>query len=586
MALKEKSDHSLGKYHYFLTRLNNNPDSAYYHKKTLEKSIRHFNKAGKTTLMPILYTDLGIYYIILGQTDSAIISFTKALKYNPGDETRKTIYLPLIETFEQTHQYDSILVYGKKQQELCTRLKDTVSLAYNHIVLAKAYQKTNNYKSSLENYKIGIGLYDSAGHPDNASIYCRVASLMCIEYKQIDPAFSFAHSGVKYAQKARNRDLEGYSYMILGQLYSLQKRNNESIDAYKNASNCFSDVGNQWAYHSALTVLTQLYNKTNQQDSAWHYMQKAEEMGNPELLLDSSSSPFYYDEIKQMVDQTVSLGRKEKLEVLAQQKLKQEADALKQKINLIIVISVLLIAVLLLLYNRQRQKTKSERMAHYAKEKENELAVLQKDTEIRLTRKYIDGLENERKRIAKELHDGICNDLLALEMELKSEHTGNELNDSLKILSDARINIRNVSHELMPPAFKYTNLHEMLEDYSNHVDRPLSMNISFAAEGDIPWDNIPQNISYEIYRIAQEVINNSVKHSKATLIDISLKVFKNHLILNIQDNGNGFDISKKSKGIGLHTISERIKSISGEIKTDTGASGTNTIISVDIVNNG
>ena len=86
---------------------------------------------------------------------------------------------------------------------------------------------------------------------------------------------------------------------------------------------------------------------------------------------------------------------------------------------------------------------------------------------FRLARQYIDGLESERKRLAKELHDGVCNDLLGIQYCMQmSDAVGDEAQQKLfPMLEQARTDIRFISHELMPPALQYTNLNIMLEDY-------------------------------------------------------------------------------------------------------------------------
>lgn len=96
---------------------------------------------------------------------------------------------------------------------------------------------------------------------------------------------------------------------------------------------------------------------------------------------------------------------------------------------------------------------------------------MQKDTEQRLTRKYIDGLESERERMASELHDDVCNSMLALELEFRDmpSDISKELKPHLEVLSGLRERLRTLSHELMPPVFQYATIDEMLADYIFHL---------------------------------------------------------------------------------------------------------------------
>ena len=131
------------------------------------------------------------------------------------------------------------------------------------------------------------------------------------------------------------------------------------------------------------------------------------------------------------------------------------------------VISLLGILLLGSLYARQRQRARIAVLANAANEKEREFLELQKETEQRLTRKYIDGLESERERMATELHDDVCNSLLALEMNIRtiSGEESSDLSEQLGLLSNTRERLRTLSHELLPPAFQYATLDEMLGDY-------------------------------------------------------------------------------------------------------------------------
>ena len=97
-------------------------------------------------------------------------------------------------------------------------------------------------------------------------------------------------------------------------------------------------------------------------------------------------------------------------------------------------------------------------------QKEIEFAKLRADIGQQLTRQYIDGLENERQRMSRELHDGVCNDLLAIEMNISS---GKSVESTLNLIGACREAVRRISHELMPPEFAYANIDEVVRFYVN-----------------------------------------------------------------------------------------------------------------------
>jgi len=168
-------------------------------------------------------------------------------------------------------------------------------------------------------------------------------------------------------------------------------------------------------------------------------------------------------------------------------------------------------------------------------------------------------------------------------MNLKTEaENKNQLEESLKILADTRVTVRNISHDLMPPVFQYESINEMLSDYTAHIDKPDKMEIMYSAANNIPWTEVPQAVSYEIYRVVQELLSNGIKHSEASKVEVMLILKDNLLQAKVSDNGIGFDKNRNYKGIGLHTMAERIKSIGGELNIIAGDEGTRVSASVKI----
>ena len=229
--------------------------------------------------------------------------------------------------------------------------------------------------------------------------------------------------------------------------------------------------------------------------------------------------------------------------------------------------------LLVLLYVRQRQKVRIIKLAQAASEKERQFLALQKETEQRLTRKYIDGLESERERIAEDLHDDVCNNLLAFEMSMRSlfeESNASMIDEQLDRLKEVREHLRNISHELMPPVFQYATIDEMLADYILHIALPgQEARIEYHSTGGVDWKQVPQEIGFEYYRIVQETVGNAIRHAEATCICVDLSLEGKRLSLLVTDDGKGFAPDRKSRGVGLRTIQQRAEIIGGKIKLDT-----------------
>lgn len=251
--------------------------------------------------------------------------------------------------------------------------------------------------------------------------------------------------------------------------------------------------------------------------------------------------------------------------------MKQQETRSRSVMIFITLAAVVILLIIALLYTRL-QRLKKEReatlLAQRIEQKDNEFAQLQQQTEKRLTRKYIEGLETERERLAKELHDDVCNSIWALEMKVESlkDTMGETATNEIKTLSSIRNRVRSISHELMPPVFQYATIDEMLDDFIDHLQLPALTKASYSSTKDYDWNRVSPEVGFELYRVAQEAISNTLKYADATEIRVNLSVDDKTIVMAIEDNGKGFDIDNHKAGIGLHTIKQRINSINGKVE--------------------
>ena len=186
-----------------------------------------------------------------------------------------------------------------------------------------------------------------------------------------------------------------------------------------------------------------------------------------------------------------------------------------------------------------------------------------RQVEHQLEERYIEGQEDERNRLAKELHDGISNQLLAVEMKLNEEGLTPQ---TMQLLSESREQVRRVSHELIPPEFEHVTLSEVIRNYANSLNGLHQCEVSYMqTPQDIDWTGIPVEKALEIYRIIQEAVSNALKHANATSVSIGLHLDADNLRVLISNNGTQKVNNEKSVGIGKHTISQRASSIKGKI---------------------
>ena len=188
--------------------------------------------------------------------------------------------------------------------------------------------------------------------------------------------------------------------------------------------------------------------------------------------------------------------------------------------------------------------------------------------EQQMTERYREGQEIERSRLAKELHDGVSNQLLAIEMKLREDGLTPQ---TMQLISESREQVRRVSHELIPPEFEHATLDEVVRAYAANLDGTRHCAVSYTSKAqDADWASIPQATALEVYRIIQEVTGNALKHADATSISIGMILNTQALTITINDNGSQSANQSKetdTQGIGLRTMAERTASIGGEMET-------------------
>lgn len=187
----------------------------------------------------------------------------------------------------------------------------------------------------------------------------------------------------------------------------------------------------------------------------------------------------------------------------------------------------------------------------------------EQEAEMKMKAQYIKGLEQERNRLAKELHDGVSNQLLAVEMKLNEEGTKEQ---AIQMLNESREQVRRVSHELMPPEFSYATLDEVISHYVLELDEANHCDISCHLNPPDPdWSAIPPQEALEIYRIVQEAVGNALKHSGATTIAVGMHKTGQETAITISDNGTSEEKTTTS-GIGMRTMKQRAQLIGATLE--------------------
>jgi signal transduction histidine kinase len=224
--------------------------------------------------------------------------------------------------------------------------------------------------------------------------------------------------------------------------------------------------------------------------------------------------------------------------------------------------------------------------------KDLELAELRASRQKEATLASFRGQENERQRISKDLHDDIGASLSAVVWSVnalrvrhnKDKKLSNELTEIKDNLGHIIEDIRNISHDLMPYSLQNHGLTFAIEQLVEKVNQSPAMEIVYESSGNSI--EIPEEERKLIYRCVQEIINNALKHSGANRIEVQLTWMTDKLIIDIRDNGKGFDYANKKNdpksGIGLKNIENRLYVADAKFEVESQGNGTTFSISLPL----
>jgi len=203
------------------------------------------------------------------------------------------------------------------------------------------------------------------------------------------------------------------------------------------------------------------------------------------------------------------------------------------------------------------------------------------------TRAIITAEENERKRIATELHDGIGQLFSAVKLNLSNLFTKVPLENSqvqnladktIALVDESCIELRSISHNMMPNVLLKKGLTAALRDFIEKIDAE-QLRVQLDAVG--LKEGIDQNTETVLYRVIQELVNNVIKHSQANQLFIQIDLSENEIRIHIEDNGIGFVVedAKNKGGLGLANVMTRIEFLKGSVEWDSSP-GRGSLVSV------
>ncbi|MBF8456314.1 sensor histidine kinase [Kaistella sp. G5-32] len=521
-----------------IAKLNNNLASVYQstfqYKKAMKmylEALNFFESKADEKNINTTKANIGLLFIDLKDNTNAIKYITEAIAFFEDQDKSVEFdnklcenYLNLGKAFQMKKDYASAEKYYNKSSEICNKVGNKQGFAFSKRNLGNLNTLLKNDSAAELNLKI------------SKETRKEFNSKLDTESNDIDVAQNLIVQE-KFVEAKR---------ILLKILPVFEKENSKEnlLSTYK--------------------LLTNIYHHSSQTDSADLFFEKY-------VALDS-------DLVNTSVNKDTSEMEKK------YRSLQKDNEILSQKSKIfktnVIVFSLLGFLLMGFIYyknyqNKQKIKLQKE-ILH-----QQDLA----------TKAVMNAEDNERKRMATHLHDGIGQLLTAANMnmsvldEYKKDENNftNVLNKTREILSEAMLDVRTLSHQIMPNMLIKNSLADALRDLISKTNSP-KLHLELKMEG--LTKDLNQNIQVVMYRIIQECINNTIKHARANKVEISL-IQNNTMIEAIfKDDGIGFNplkINSRSNGLGLENIKSRIDMLKGDLKIDSAeGKGTSIIMKIPI----
>ncbi len=531
-----------------------------------------------TKALAVLYNNMGNAYANKGDLKQSIVYLFKSLKLKEELGNKKgaaNTCNNLAVIYKMQGNYSEALNYNKQAMKFRIALKDSMGIAFSYTNLGLTYRNTKQDNKAEENFLQALSIFNRLG------------------YKK----------GIAAANNS------------LGIIYKTRQQYDKALASYKTALDIFTQQNDKGGMAVAMSNMASAYGKNKNNQQAEIYFKRSEVLGleskSFEILMDLYDlySIYYQDnnDFKKALkyhllytDARDSLHSKENTNALAEVKTRYETDIKEKENDKLIddnqikdltisqkntqrnIFMILFAAVIIigsLLYGWLKLKKREEL---------SKQLILQQ--ELR-SKAIIEAEEKERTRIARELHDGIGQQLSAAKLNISglqnSLQTNNNaektmLQNAIDLIDESVKEVRMVSHSMMPNALIKSGLVSAVREFINKISTTGSLKVNLEIVG--LTQRLEQTIETVLFRVLQELVNNIIKHAKASEVGIQLIRHDTEITILVEDNGMGFDVEKtigKEGGIGLKNIQSRVAFLNGQVYFDSHL-GKGTTITIEI----
>lgn len=512
------------------------------------KAKDYYSRLQDSFMVSTIDRAIGFKYMKSGYFDDALEAYEKALDYFTAKEDLKNIThlnYEISEIYKARTDPENELRYLNRAIELNEALKDSMLMIKFMLRKIKSYEILN----------------------------------------ELDSAVVLAMDAVKLSNKISDDESMSKSLYHLGSLNKIRSEYPKAIKYLLDAEGFASLNPFDEHRNNIYLELADCYERVDSFEQAYYYSRKYASLNDS--ILNNSRVELQYNLANKY-------RAEEKQKNIQRLKVDQEFanERNMQQRNAMYILTAGLIMLLALLYyiiNFYRQRIKAEEIINGQQQEisQQKIRVLEDNIKISSMQSMLEGQENERERISKDLHDSLGGLLSTIKLQFDSVKskmsevgTLREYKSANKMLDTAVDEVRSISQNLQPGSLVKLGLIPALKDLCNRFDEDIYPEIDFQVYN-IP-ENIPNMISLSIYRVIQELLHNTIKHAKANEILIQINTEDEELVIQFEDDGQGYDVNNlKRKGMGLENIKSRINYLKGQISVDSKeGEGTSTLIHV------
>lgn len=493
-------------------------------------------------------------------------------------------------------QNDSAISLVSKGLDIASRIQDTALIIRSYINMGAIWINNQMIENALHYLKKAEALsLQTTEKPWLPMIFLNLASAYTNQ-DMPEAQYEYARKAVEIAQSSRDIKPKSGALRILG-FYYMEKGDYEQSLSYYDQALQLCDTNNHHYIYLTLTNISRVYLKMGNLAKATLYGTEAfrhSEQTNlrekslaflyqhlAELYKQNKNFPLALDFQNAYVDLALELADiernkaldrlevnnrlAEKNQVIAENKVKllEQQNHVKNRNLWLLLISIVTCSLVVIFFN-------------YFRGAKKKLQILRQEAEINELKAMMRGEEKERNRMAKELHDGVGGLLSAAAINLNTLADKGypiqqepEFRKTEMLIDEVSKEVRKAAHNLMPDVLLHHNLPEAVKIFCSNTLKENSIRFEVIASGF--FDRLNPDFVLSSYRIIQELIQNILKHAEASEVLVQLQKIKDVLSITVEDNGKGFDTTKKTTGIGLNNIATRVKSYSGKLSIESTA---------------